>query len=83
VLKGVVIDALLWGEPWAISLNDLFTGLPDGDPKSPAKEKLASTLMNYARKRPDRIRGKAMPAIVYDPHAGSRVFAATMKEVRS
>ena len=83
VLKGVVIDALLWGEPWAISLNDLFTGLPKGDPQAPVKEKLAVALMNYARKRPDRIRGKAMPAIVYDPHAGSRVFAATMKELRT
>jgi hypothetical protein len=83
VLKGVVIDALLWGEPWAVSLNDLFTGLPAGDPKGSAKEKLAVSLMNYARKRPDRIRGKPMPAIVYDPHAGARVFAATMKELRT
>jgi hypothetical protein len=83
VLKGVVIDALLWGEPWAVSLNDLFTGLPAGDPRGPVKEKLAASLTNYARKRPDRIRGKPMPAIVYDPHAGSRVFAATMKELRA
>jgi hypothetical protein len=38
--------------------------------------------MNYARKRPDRIRGKLMPAIVYDPPAGVRVFAATLKALK-
>jgi hypothetical protein len=82
VLKGVVVDALLWGEPWAISLNDLFTGIPAGDAKGPAKERLAASLMNYARKRPDRIRGKLMPAIVYDPAAGVRVFAATLEALK-
>src|SRR6185295_12568043 len=64
VLKGVVIDALLWGEPWSISLNDLSTGVPPDDAKGAVKQKLARSLMNYARKRPDRIRGKLMPAIV-------------------
>lgn len=82
VLKGVVIDALLWGEPWSISLNDLFTGVPPDDAKGAAKQKLARSLMNYARKRPDRIRGKLMPAIVYDPHLGLRAFAKTMKELQ-
>ena len=82
VLKGVVVDALLWGEPWDISLNDLFTGIPAGDAKGPAKERLAASLMNYDRKRPDRIRGKFMPAIVYDPPAGVRVFAATIKALK-
>jgi hypothetical protein len=82
VLKGVVIDALLWGEPWRISLNDLLTGLPSGDGSGPAKQKLAISLMNYARKRPDRIRGKPMPAIVYDPQAGVRAFTNTMRELR-
>ena len=28
VIKGAVVDALLWGSPWTISLNDLLTGLP-------------------------------------------------------
>lgn len=81
VLKGVVVDALLWGEPWHVSLNDLFTGLPHGDASGPAKEKLAASLMNYARKRPDRIRGRLMPAIFYDPAAGVRAFTATMREL--
>ena len=83
VLKGVVIDALLWGEPWDISLNDLFTAVPAGDGRGAAKAKLATSLMNYARKRPDRIRGKLMPAIVYDPQLGQRAFAKTMKEIRA
>lgn len=82
VLKGVVIDALLWGEPWNISLNDLFTGSPAGDPAGASKQKLALSLMNYARKRPDRIRGKLLPAIVYDPQAGYRAFTTTMKVLR-
>jgi hypothetical protein len=79
VLKGVVIDALLWGEPWRISLNDLFMGSPADDPATAAKQKLATSLMSYARKRPDRIRGRLMPAIVYDPQAGYRAFTTTMK----
>ena len=79
VLKGVVIDALLWGEPWSISLNDLFLGSPADDPATGAKQKLATSLMSYARKRPDRIRGRLMPAIVYDPQAGYRAFTTTMK----
>lgn len=79
VLKGVVIDALLWGEPWSISLNDLFTGSPAADPAGASKQKLAMSLMNYARKRPDRIRGKLLPAIVYDPQAGYRAFTTTMR----
>jgi hypothetical protein len=82
VLKGVVIDALLWGEPWRLSLNDLLTGLPQDDVSGSAKQKLATSLMNYARKRPDRIRGKLMPAIVYDPQAGVRAFTNTMRELR-
>ena len=82
VLKGVVIDALLWGEPWSLSLNDLITGVPPDDARGAAKQKLATALMNYARKRPDRIRGKLMPAIVYDPQLGVRAFAKTMKELR-
>jgi hypothetical protein len=81
VLKGVVIDALLWGEPWTVSLNDLFTGVPAVAADGAAKRKLAAALMNYARKRPDRIRGKLMPAIVYDPHLGARAYLKTMREL--
>ncbi len=82
VLKGVVVDALLWGEPWALALNDLLTGLPADPASGSAKQKLATSLMSYARKRPDRIRGRLMPAIVYDPPAGVRAFAQTMGELR-
>ena len=82
VLKGVVIDALLWGEPWRLSLNDLLTGLPPDDGSGPAKQKLATSLMTYARKRPDRIRGLLLPAIVYDPQVGARAFTNTMQELR-
>ena len=82
VLKGLVVDALLWGEPWGLSLNDLLTGLPPGHPNGSAKQKLATSLMNYARKRPDRIRGRLMPAIVYDPQAGVRAFTETMRELK-
>jgi hypothetical protein len=82
VLKGVVIDALLWGEPWSLSLNDLLTGVPRDDRDGAAKRKLATSLMNYARKRPDRIRGKLMPAVVYDPQLGARAFVKTMSELQ-
>jgi hypothetical protein len=72
VIKGAVVDALLWGSPWTISLNDLLTGLPAGDPLNASKEKLARILMAYARSSPDRIRGRLTPAIVYDPATGRR-----------
>jgi hypothetical protein len=80
VLKGTVADALLWGSPWTISLEDLLTGLPAGDPRGPAKEKLARILMSYARTHPDSIRGRPAPAIVYDPPTGRRTFD-TMRRV--
>jgi hypothetical protein len=35
--------------------------------------------MSYARAKPDRIRGLLAPAIVYDPRAGRRAFAATIR----
>ena len=37
LLKGVVIDALLRGEPWKLSLNALLTGLPRGGAESESK----------------------------------------------
>ena len=80
VLKGTVVDALLWGSPWVVSLEDLFTGLPADDPRAPAKEKLARILMAYARANPDSIRGRPAPAIVYDPPTGRRTFD-TMRRV--
>ena len=28
VVKGTVVDALMWGDPWDVSLNDLLTSVP-------------------------------------------------------
>ena len=81
VLKGTLADALLWGEAWHISFNDLLTGTKPGDPKGAAREKLARTLMAYARSSPDSIGGRLAPVIVYDPPAGRRAFAETMRIV--
>jgi hypothetical protein len=80
VLKGTVVDALLNGRAWPISLNDLLTGVPRDT--SSQKEALATTLMGYARSAPDRIRGRLMPVIVYDPAAGRQAFGATMRKMR-
>lgn len=81
LLKGVVIDALLRGEPWKLSLNDLLTGLPRGGARSESRTELAKTMMGYARESPDRIRGRLTPVIVYDPRAGRRVFTETMRRL--
>ncbi len=77
LLKGIVIDALLRGEPWRISLNDLLTGIPN----DPSKSALATTMMGYALKSPDRIRGRLRPVIVYDPKAGRRAFNDTIRRI--
>ncbi len=81
LLKGVVIDALLRGKPWEVSLNDLLTGIPRGGDKSESRTALATTMMGYARKSPDRIRGRLTPVIVYDPRAGRRAFTETMRRL--
>jgi hypothetical protein len=85
LLKGAVVDAMLWGEPWPISLNELFTSMPNPAPGAapPARrETLAVTLMDYARKNPEKIRGKLMPVIVYDPATGGRAFATALALLR-
>lgn len=82
VLKGTVVDALLWSEPWALTFDDLLTALPRDAGTNAGRLKLATTLMNYARAHPDRIRGQLMPVIVYDPEAGRRAFATTMRKIR-
>lgn len=82
VVKGSVVDALLWGEPRAVSLNDLLTGLPREDAAGAAKLKLARTLMTYARAHPDTIRGRRTPVIVYDPSAGRMAFGAMMRTLK-
>jgi hypothetical protein len=82
VVKGAVVDALLHAEPWRLSLNDLLTGISGSDDETAAKERLATTLMGYARANPHRIRGKLMPVIVYDPAAGRRAFSITLQKLR-
>jgi len=82
VRKGTVVDALLRGEPWRLTFNDLLTGLPREPEASASKQLLARTLMTYARLNPDRIRGRLMPVIVYDPGAGRQAFGATLRQLR-
>lgn len=82
VVKGTVVDALLWGEPWKVTLNDLFTGAARADSGRESRETLAKTLMGYARANPHKIRGQLMPVIVYDPSAGYRGFSLAMRKLR-
>ncbi len=79
LLKGVVIDALLRGEPCRVSLNALLTRIPRSESES--RTALAKTMMGYARESPDRIRGRLTPAIVYDPRAGRRAFSETVRRL--
>jgi len=79
VLKGTIVDALLRGRAWDLSFNDLLTGL---GPKGESKAALARTLMGYAQSSPDRIRGRLMPVIVFDPDAGREAFRVTMRKLR-
>ena len=83
VVKGQVVDSLLWSAPWAMSLSDLLTGAvrPD-EPAERSREILARTLMAYARTNPHKIRGRLMPVIVYDPEAGYRAFRLTLRRLR-
>jgi len=81
VVKGAVIDALLWGEAWDVSLNDLLTGVPRTGLEDGSQQLLASTLMAYARSNPDRIRGRLMPVIVYDPQAGRRAYSVAIEKL--
>jgi hypothetical protein len=81
VVKGTVVDALLWGEAWDVSLNDLLTGVPRSGIEEGSQQLLAATLMGYARSNPDRIRGRLMPVIVYDPQAGRRAFTIAMEKL--
>ncbi len=81
VVKGTVVDALLWGEAWDLSLNDLLTGVPRSGIEEGSQQLLATTLMGYARSNPDRIRGRLMPVIVYDPQSGRRAFAIAIEKL--
>lgn len=77
LLKAMVVDAIGRAQPWELSLNDLLTGIPRGE-ISRLREMLARTLMGYARSSPDRIRGRDVPVITYDPAAGTINFAKTL-----
>jgi hypothetical protein len=81
VVKGTVVDALLWGEAWDLSLNDLLTGVPRAGLERGSQQLLATTLMGYARSNPDRIRGRLMPVIVYDPQAGRRAYSVAIEKL--
>jgi hypothetical protein len=82
ILKGTIVDALLRSAIWDVSFNDLLTAMPRGEPIAQSKERLAKTLMGYARSNPDTIRGRLTPVIVYDPQAGHQAFAVTMRKIR-
>jgi hypothetical protein len=83
VVKGTVVDALRRGVPWTVSLNDLLTAPDEHGPASSQKISLATTLMGYARRSPDRIGGRLMPAIVYDLRAGRQAFSVAMRKLRA
>jgi hypothetical protein len=82
VVKGIVVDALLRAQTWSVTLNDLLTGMRRDEPDAESRETLAKTLMGYARASPDRIGGRLMPVIVYDPWAGRRAFAVAMRKLK-
>src|SRR5436190_1063157 len=83
VLKGTVCDALLQGRAWTTSFNDLLSGAARDQRDDEARQALARTLMGYAKANPDRIRGRLMPVIVYDPQAGRRAFNVTVEKIRA
>jgi hypothetical protein len=82
VMKGQIVDSLLWSLPWPVGLNDLFTGEPRTEDPERSREQLARTLTAYARTNPHTIRGRLMPVIVYDPDAGYRGFRLTLRRLR-
>jgi hypothetical protein len=82
ILKGTIVDALLRGNAWPLSFNDLLTGVPREQPDADSKAELAKTLMRYARANPDRIRGRLMPVVVYDPATGREAFTAAMRKMK-
>lgn len=82
VLKGTVVDALLRGAPWRLTLNDLLTGVPSDDSKNATRRALAETLMDYARTHPSPIRGRMMPVIVYDPATGRQALSVALGKMK-
>ena len=83
VIKGIVVDALLRGAPWRLTLNDLLSGEARNEPPEESREFLARLLTAYARLHPSPIRGRLMPVIVYDPRTGRQAFAAAMQKLKA
>lgn len=81
VLKGTVIDALLEGRAWPMTFNHLLTARADEAAPPAERERLARTLMDYARANPHAIRGRLMPVIVYDPGKGRQAFSVAMRKL--
>jgi hypothetical protein len=61
-----------------LTFNDLLTANGEGA----QKERLATTLMGYARASPDTINGRPTPVIVYDPESGREAFGVTMRKLK-
>ena len=81
VLKGAIVDALLRGDAWTVSFNDLLAGPSGGVSSLASRQALALTLMGHARRHPQRIRGQLMPVVVYDPGAGHAVYRDTISRL--
>lgn len=82
VVKGAVVDALLRGEAWPISLNGLLTRFRSEDEALARRRALAETLAGYAQRHPDWIRGAWRPVILYDLRAGRRAFRLAMEKLQ-
>ena len=82
IVKGMVVDALLRGQPWRVTFNDLLTGRSTTASEGVLRTELARTLMQYAQANPDRIRGELTPVIVYDPRAGHAAYTVALKKLQ-
>ncbi|MEO8361705.1 MAG: hypothetical protein ABI672_16850 [Vicinamibacteria bacterium] len=82
LVKGIAVDAVLRGTPWALGLDDLLTSRSGSFDLDVQRTTLARRLMAYAVASPDTIRGQPHPAIVYDPRAGAETFDRTMAKLR-
>jgi hypothetical protein len=82
IVKGIVIDALIWRAPSHVTLNDLLRASAAGAPDGEAKKKVTATLASYARASPDTIRGRPWPVITYDPRAGRQFFSFMMRTIQ-
>ena len=78
----MVVDALLRGQPWRVTFNDLLTGRSTTASEGVLRTALARTLMQYAQANPDRIRGELTPVIVYDPRAGHAAYTVALKKLQ-